>query len=229
MTEFDGMPVEPIRAQGGPYTIDPDALGQPFGVPQDVAEQVADDLVAAVDGVGYGADEVVFAGYHAIAGIDDMGPAAMEHSGEAFIDPGTAEPVRGVDEAVFFLGAGSLANTQGQGNSPIHDAGTGLDARIAVYDTEALTGSSELHDPEGVHIAGVDPMRVRRALRLIFHPQYEAGGRGDVREATNPDDLIGADPRMGDLSRSDQGLPADRHYPEGYEEPPAELRKYEEE
>lgn len=165
--------IPPEQVEGGPYAIDPAALNQPYGVPQETVGAIAEDLMLAVTGEGYAAHEVVFAAFT----VNDAGEGELQPDVPAPEDEGTA---------FLFWTVGDLAGTAEEYRNPIHDAGTTPRARIGVYDYMGLLRGDVPPVDGGVRLE-LGAEAVRQTLAIVFHPKYEAA----QPEITDPDDLIG--------------------------------------
>lgn len=204
----------PELVPGGPYTIDPAAMDQEYGVPQETVSWVTEDLLAAVEEAGYGPNEVVFAGYLAIEseGAPDDLDVRKAAAADASDAPRVVDPVTGAilqpGVTYSFGTAGDLHGTAEDRSNPIHFAGTTGRARIGVYEVERLhPGLEEVPESGGLDLP-VTAEGVEWAEVFTFHPQYRPGSRGSVPEGTHPDDLIGANPDLyREAWRTDAGLP----------------------
>jgi hypothetical protein len=184
-------PIPPEQVSGGPYLIDSVALDQEYGVPQEVVDEVATDLMLAVTGEGYAEHEVVFVG----GKVGESGEFEFVPDDPAPDDEGETNP------PFMFWTAGDLAATAEEQTNPIHFAGTTATSRIAVLDFMGIDPGNVPPIEGGVRYH-VDPQRLRDALTMLFHPQYEA----ETPDRPDPHDLIGSmeDPEFDNNGQEDQ-------------------------
>ncbi len=165
------------------YIVDPHEMGVDYGVPEEILSDVAADLLHTLQLRGIGLESVVFSGYHG----DDATPDATKGEDQAvayteYFELSEYDVISDLPEYHFATKAALDTSADSSGN-PIHFAGTGPNATIAVYDAEVLatldsaTDDLELTNPEQFIEMGWVRVRataaqIEQAKLMEFHPRY---------------------------------------------------------